>query len=98
MEVIQLVMIIIVANLISIVILQEIVTIPREHKTSIDNTKTIQENNMTIKEAIEQLEDLKRDRESFIKCEDEESDKIYLEDIKAIDIALQVLKKERGEE
>lgn len=41
--------------------------------------------------AITQLEDLKRDRLSFIQNED--SDKIYLNDIKAISLAIKALKK-----
>lgn len=41
--------------------------------------------------AIKQLEDLKRDRLSFI-CNNE-LDKVFLEDIKAITLAIQALKK-----
>lgn len=44
----------------------------------------------TIK-AIEQLEDLKRDRLSFI--QNDESDEIYLNDIKAISLAIIALKR-----
>lgn len=41
--------------------------------------------------AIAQLEDLKRDRLSFI--QNDESDEIYLNDIKAISLAIKALKK-----
>lgn len=41
--------------------------------------------------AITQLEELKRDRLSFI--QNDESDEIYLKDIKAISLAIQALKK-----
>lgn len=41
--------------------------------------------------AIEQLEDLKRDRLSFL--HNNELDKVFLEDIKAITLAIQALKK-----
>ena len=41
--------------------------------------------------AIKQLEDLKRDRLSFI--HNNELDKVFLEDIKAITLAIQALKK-----
>lgn len=41
--------------------------------------------------AISQLEDLKRDRLSFI--QNDESDEIYLNDIKAISLAIKALKK-----
>ena len=43
-----------------------------------------------IKEAIEQLEDLRLDRESFLDGINDE--KIYKADIEAIDIAIQALK------
>lgn len=41
--------------------------------------------------AITQLEELKRDRLSFI--QNDESDEIYLKDIKAISLAIKALKK-----
>ena len=40
---------------------------------------------MTVKEAIEQLNDLKRDREGFAK--NDEPDSVFAYDIKAIDVA-----------
>ena len=46
---------------------------------------------MTIKEAREQLEDLIRDRESFIVGDDDE---IYRKDIEALEKALEVLEKQ----
>lgn len=45
---------------------------------------------MTIEKTIEQLEDLKRDRESFTKTD--EPNGVFAKDIKAIDIALKALK------
>jgi len=42
-------------------------------------------------QAIRQLEDLKKDRLSFI--HNDELDKVFLEDIKAISLAIQALKK-----
>lgn len=45
---------------------------------------------MTIQKAIEQLEDLKRDRENFAKTD--EPDGEFVKDIQAIDIALKALK------
>ena len=44
---------------------------------------------MTIEEAITQLADLRKDRESFAK--NDESDGVFAEDIKAIDIAVKAL-------
>ena len=46
---------------------------------------------MNNAKAITQLEDLKRDRLSFIQNDD--SDEIYLKDIKAISLAIKALKK-----
>ena len=46
---------------------------------------------MTIKEAREQLEDLIRDRESFIVGDDDE---IYRKDIEALKKALEILEKQ----
>ncbi len=45
---------------------------------------------MFLNEAIEQLKDLKRDRESFLE-NNSEHDEIFLKDIEAIDAVLQVL-------
>lgn len=45
---------------------------------------------MSINEAIEQLKDLKLDRESFIN-NNTEHDNVFIKDIKAIDIVLQAL-------
>lgn len=42
---------------------------------------------MKIKEAISQLEDLRKDRESFV-----DLDEIFAKDIEAIDAAVEVLK------
>lgn len=47
---------------------------------------------MKLKEAIEQLKDLKRDRESFLE-NNKEHDNIFKKDIEAIDIVLQELEK-----
>lgn len=44
---------------------------------------------MTVKEAIEQLNDLKRDRECFAK--NDEPDSVFAYDIKAIDVAVTAL-------
>ena len=44
---------------------------------------------MTVKEAIEQLNDLKRDREGFAK--NDEPDSVFAYDIKAIDVAIKVM-------
>ena len=44
---------------------------------------------MTVKEAIEQLNDLKRDREGFAK--NDEPDSVFAYDIKAIDVAITVM-------
>ena len=44
---------------------------------------------MTVKEAIEQLNDLKRDREGFAK--NDEPDSVFAYDIKAIDVAIKAL-------
>ena len=44
---------------------------------------------MTVKEAIEQLTDLKRDREGF--AENDEPDSVFAYDIKAIDVAIKAL-------
>lgn len=44
---------------------------------------------MTVKEAIEQLTDLKRDREGF--AENDEPDSVFAYDIKAIDVAVTAL-------
>lgn len=44
---------------------------------------------MTVKEAIEQLNDLKRDRECF--AENDEPDSVFAYDIKAIDVAVTAL-------
>ena len=44
---------------------------------------------MTVKEAIEQLDDLKRDREGFAK--NDEHDSVFDYDIKAIDVAIKAL-------
>ena len=44
---------------------------------------------MTVKEAIEQLNDLKRDREGF--AENDEPDSVIAYDIKAIDVAIKAL-------
>lgn len=44
---------------------------------------------MTVKEAIEQLNDLKRDREGF--AENDEPDSVFAYDIKAIDVAVTAL-------
>ena len=44
---------------------------------------------MTVKEAIEQLNDLKRDREGFAKNDEPES--VFAYDIKAIDVAIKAL-------
>ena len=44
---------------------------------------------MTVKEAIEQLNDLKRDREGFAK--NDEPDSVFDYDIKAIDVAIKAL-------
>lgn len=44
---------------------------------------------MTVKEAIEQLTDLKRDREGFAK--NDEPDSVFAYDIKAIDVAITVM-------
>lgn len=44
---------------------------------------------MTVKEAIEQLNDLKRDREGFAK--NDEHDSVFDYDIKAIDVAIKAL-------
>lgn len=44
---------------------------------------------MTVKEAIEQLNDLKRDREGF--AENDEPDSVFAYDIKAIDVAVKAL-------
>ena len=44
---------------------------------------------MTVKEAIEQLNDLKRDREGF--AENDEPDSVFAYDIKAIDVAIKAL-------
>ncbi len=44
---------------------------------------------MTVKEAIEQLNDLKRDREGFAK--NDEPDSVFAYDIKAIDVAVTAL-------
>ena len=44
---------------------------------------------MTVKEAIEQLTDLKRDREGF--AENDEPDSVFDYDIKAIDVAVTAL-------
>lgn len=46
----------------------------------------------TLEESIRQLEELRHDRESFLNGFD---DGIYLDDIAAIDIALEHLKQER---
>lgn len=46
---------------------------------------------MDISKTIEQLESLKLDRESFIQG-DFEHDNIFLEDIKALDTAIKILK------
>ena len=43
----------------------------------------------TVKEAIEQLNDLKRDREGFAK--NDEPDSMFAYDIKAIDVAITVM-------
>ena len=48
---------------------------------------------MTIEKAIEQLEDLKRDRESFAKTD--EPNGIFAKDIKAIDIAVNALEENK---
>lgn len=48
---------------------------------------------MTIDEAIEQLKDLKRDRESFAKTD--EPNGVFAKDIKAIDIALKTLQENK---
>lgn len=47
---------------------------------------------MDLKEAIKQLESLKRDRESFL-IQEQEHDEIFLKDIQAIDVATEELKK-----
>ena len=44
---------------------------------------------MSVKEAIEQLNDLKRDREGF--AENDEPDSVFAYDIKAIDVAITVM-------
>lgn len=44
---------------------------------------------MTIEEAIEQLEDLKRDREGFAKTD--EHDGVFAQDIEAIDMAVKAI-------
>lgn len=44
---------------------------------------------MDNKQAIEQLEDLKKDRESFIT---EDSDEVYKKDVEAIEIAITALR------
>ena len=44
---------------------------------------------MPVKEAIEQLNDLKRDREGFAK--NDEPDSVFAYDIKAIDVAIKAL-------
>lgn len=44
---------------------------------------------MTVKEAIEQLTDLKRDREGFAK--NDEPDSVFAYDYKAIDVAITVM-------
>ena len=44
---------------------------------------------MTVKEAIEQLTDLKRDREGFAK--NDEPDSVFAYDYKAIDVAIKAL-------
>ena len=44
---------------------------------------------MMVKEAIEQLNDLKRDREGFAK--NDEPDSVFAYDIKAIDVAITVM-------
>ncbi len=48
---------------------------------------------MNSAKAISQLEDLKRDRLSFIDGNDNELDEVFLEDIKAISLAIKALKK-----
>lgn len=48
---------------------------------------------MTIEEIIEQLEDLKRDRESFAKTD--EPNGVFAKDIKAIDIAVKTLQENK---
>lgn len=45
---------------------------------------------MTIEEAIDQLQDLKKDRESFI-CSDTEPDNPFRYDIESIDVALKYM-------
>lgn len=48
---------------------------------------------MTIEKTIEQLEDLKRDREGFAKTD--ESNGVFAKDIKAIDIAVKALQENK---
>ena len=51
--------------------------------------ESMNEIKMTVKEAIEQLNDLKRDREGFAK--NDEPDSVFAYDIKAIDVAIKVM-------
>lgn len=51
---------------------------------------------MTVKEAIEQLTDLKRDREGF--AENDEPNSVFAYDIKAIDVAVKALEEKQAHE
>lgn len=48
---------------------------------------------MTIEKAIEQLEDLKKDREGFAKTDD--PDGVFAQDVEAIDIAVKALEENK---
>lgn len=59
-----------------------------------DTTEEIK-SEITIEEAIEQLKDLRKDRESF---NEEDADEVYKKDIQAIDYAITVLERVKQNE
>lgn len=66
-----------------------------KEECGIKNTTEEVQEEMTVEEAIEQLKDLRKDRESFNK---EDADEVYKKDIQAIDCAINVLERVKHNE